>query len=272
MVGRLTRLSALNRWIAPLRLGTFLGIWVLVWLPLGLPLLGIIDDPNDRSIILLGLAYGEFLILLWAWGRWVGQRSSPLGHYGLIPCRNLLTRLSWGWLLGTGAVFGIYLLQTPWGWVSWHLPQADFLRITLEGFGVALGVGLAEESLFRGWMFTELRQDYGQRSALGFSSGLFAALHFIKPWPEIWRTLPQFPGLVLLALILGTVRTENLGACIGIHGGLVWGYYLLKVGHLVSLNDRVSPWITGVDGNPLAGLVGLAILALWWGISRQAKP
>ena len=57
----------------------------------------------------------------------------------------------------------------------------------------------------------------------------------------------------------------------GVHGGLVWGYYIVNVGELVTYSNKVSPWITGVDGNPLAGVTGLvflAILAVWTGKKR----
>jgi LPXTG-motif cell wall-anchored protein len=52
----------------------------------------------------------------------------------------------------------------------------------------------------------------------------------------------------------------------GLHAGLVWGYYILNVGQLVQYSNQVSPWITGVDRNPIAGVMGLLFLgtlAFW---------
>jgi hypothetical protein len=52
----------------------------------------------------------------------------------------------------------------------------------------------------------------------------------------------------------------------GLHGGLVWGYYILNVGELVKYSDTVPTWITGIDRNPLAGVMGilfLILLVLW---------
>jgi hypothetical protein len=57
----------------------------------------------------------------------------------------------------------------------------------------------------------------------------------------------------------------------GLHGGLVWGYYILNVGELVKYSDIVPTWITGIDHNPLAGIMGiffLSILVLW---NKRAK-
>jgi LPXTG-motif cell wall-anchored protein len=83
------------------------------------------------------------------------------------------------------------------------------------------------------------------------------------------RTLPTFPALVLLGLTLVWAKRSSggrLGLSIGLHAGLVWAYYILNVGQLVQYSNNVSPWITGVDNNPIAGLMGLlflSVLAVW---------
>ena len=52
-----------------------------------------------------------------------------------------------------------------------------------------------------------------------------------------------------------------MGICIGLHGGLVWGYYIINVGEMVRYNDRVPVWVTGIDNNPIAGVMGLIFLS-----------
>jgi hypothetical protein len=52
----------------------------------------------------------------------------------------------------------------------------------------------------------------------------------------------------------------TLGYAAGLHGGLVWAYYQVDVNNLVLATDAVPPWITGIGGNPLAGLLGLGLL------------
>jgi hypothetical protein len=101
------------------------------------------------------------------------------------------------------------------------------------------------------------------------SAGVFAIAHFLKPLGEMIRTLPVFPGLVLLAATLiwaKRSRYGRLGKSIGLHGGLVWGYYIFNVGGLIEYHDGVSPWITGVDGNPLGGLCGIILLFVLAGL------
>ena len=57
-----------------------------------------------------------------------------------------------------------------------------------------------------------------------------------------------------------------MGLPIGIHAGLVWGYYIVNVDGLVKYYDEVAEWLVGIDGNPLTGVMGLLFLgamALW---------
>jgi hypothetical protein len=57
-----------------------------------------------------------------------------------------------------------------------------------------------------------------------------------------------------------------LGLSIGFHGGLVGSYYIINVGNLVQYSGQVSDWITGVNRNPLAGVMGMIFLgaiAFW---------
>ncbi len=260
----------------PLRLGAFLLTLALLWLPFALPLYLVLrDDPNATTIAVMGALFLGFLGLLRVWGRRVYRRSRPYAAYGLTasPANGCeaLVGLAWGIALP----FALFAVLSALGWLRWQSPEVNLVRIAAEGSLTGLGVGFAEELVFRGWLLDELEQDYRPATALWTNALLFAVLHFIKPLPEIWRTLPQFPGLVLLALSLiwgKRARGDRLGLPIGLHAGLIWGYYIINVGGLVVSTQRVSPWLTGVDGNPLAGGCGLLFLAaLAWGLYRQAR-
>ncbi|MFM7427538.1 MAG: lysostaphin resistance A-like protein, partial [Elainella sp.] len=209
--------------------------------------------------------------------------------YGLVWNRTNGRECLIGLGLGLTSLLLPFVLQGLVGWIGWQSPQAvQFGRVLLEGLGVGLGVGLAEELVFRGWILDELERDYGPSVALGASSLLFAVLHFLRPLPEVIRSFPQFPGLVLLGLILVWMKRSTrsqrrtsvslitqpgrLGLPIGFHAGLVWGYYLIQVGKLTAPTGRVPAWVTGIDGNPLAGAMGLVLLcglAVYW--RRRAR-
>ncbi|MGH2413363.1 MAG: CPBP family intramembrane glutamic endopeptidase [Microcystaceae cyanobacterium] len=250
---------------APLRLGLFVVTLLLLWLPIAAPIYGILGTGNTASIIAVLVLYGEFVWLLWLWGRTVHQQPKPLQAHGLVRTRRNRLELLMGLGVGFVSLFCLFIVERWLGWVSWQSPAQFLPRLVLEGLAVALGVGFAEELLFRGWLVDELQRNSRPQVALWGSSTIYALLHFVKPWSEIWRTLPSFPGLVLLGLTLGWARgihQGRLGLAIGLHSGLVWGYYIVNVGNLVRYLERVPVWITGIERNPLAGVMGVLFLSL----------
>ncbi len=255
-------LSALARYSAPVRLLAFVGLLLVGWLPFVVLAEWLIDDSNLVSILVMVLLFVEFLGLVRIWGWHVHQSSHPLRSYGLGGSRrNGLELLQW-LSLGLISLLGLFALEGIWGWLSWQA-SPHLVQTALEGLGVALGVAFGEELVFRGWLLDELQRDYTPVRSLWISSLVFAILHFIRPLPEILATSPQFLGLVLLGLILVWAKRSHqgrLGAPIGLHAGLVWGYYIIDVGDLVEYSNRVPEWVTGVNQNPLAGVAGLLFL------------
>nr|WP_254011808.1 CPBP family glutamic-type intramembrane protease [Limnofasciculus baicalensis] len=227
------------------------------------------NDSNLVTILTMGLLFGFFLLSVQFWGRNVYREPRLLKRYGFHGTRQNSLNLLKGLIIGLLFVLGLFALEGGLGLLEFQTPSQELPRIILEGFASGLGVGLAEELVFRGWLLDELERDYRPKVSLLADAVIFAVLHFIKPLSEMLRTLPQFPGLVLLGLTLvwGKRSHKNsLGISIGLHGGLVWGYYIINVGKLVQYSDQVSPWITGVDSNPIAGFMGLlllGILAFW---------
>ncbi|NJS11092.1 MAG: CPBP family intramembrane metalloprotease [Microcoleus sp. CSU_2_2] len=244
------------------RVPIFLLILLSIWLPLAAPIYLLVKDSNLATILTMGLLFTEFLFLIRVWGKKVYGESQVLKSYGLINTRQNGLEFSIGLAIGTLLTFSLFVVQGLLGFVSWQ--NSDNLpRIIAEGLLSALGVGFFEELVFRGWLLDELQRDYNDRISLWANSLLFALSHFIKPVAVMLRTWPQFPGLLLLALILvwgKRSRQNRLGLSIGFHAGLVWGYYIINVGELVRYSDSVPDWITGVNGNPLAGAIGLLFL------------
>ncbi len=220
----------------------------------------------------MGLMFLELLCLWQLWGKYVYGETNIFTKYGLVTTTANLREFANGLAIGFCFCLSLFFLEAVCGWIKVVSPSLNLLKVTLEGFFSALGIAVAEELLFRGWLCDELRRDYPTRIAIGANALLFAVLHFIKPINEIIRTLVTFPALVILgiALVKAKLRCKNrLGISIGIHAGLVWGYYIVNVGQLVIYSDRVPAWITGIDRNPIAGITGLIFLTiLTLGISR----
>ncbi|MDB9313105.1 type II CAAX endopeptidase family protein [Spirulina sp. CS-785/01] len=253
---------------APLRLGIFVGILLIIWLPFALPLYLLLEDDNLTSILTLTILYLEFLTLAYFWGKRVHTTPHPFEQYGWQWQRKMGIEWVNGLAIGFCQILLLFVLMALLGWAQ-VTPPPSLLPIIAQGLLSALGIGLAEELLFRGWFLSELEKDYSPTVALWSNALIFAILHFIKPLSEIIRTFPQFPGLVLLGLILVWAKRRHqnrLGFSIGLHTGLVWGYYIISVGELVEYTQQVPPWVTGIDLNPLAGVMGLLGLGglAWW--------
>lgn len=278
-IARLTKwASHQNAWV---RIFTFLLVLAIGWLPLAATVYlpsGWFYDSDTAEIVVLALLYIGFVCLLPWWGRQVHQWAAPFQRCGLIFQRQTGRDVAITLIIGVLGVFSLFGIETLLGWAAPSSPSPRILRFVIEGLIMALAVGLAEELLFRGWVLAELEQSYRAVPAMLMNAVFFAGTHFIKPWSEIVRTLPQFFGLVVLAIALvwarrsptgtrtGTEKITRLGYPIGLHAGLIWGYYIVNVGGLSEYTGRAPEWVTGIDSNPLAGLLGLILLGL---IARQ---
>jgi membrane protease YdiL (CAAX protease family) len=259
---------------APVRLLLFVASLLVLWSPIAISLYILAGDRNWVSIVTLIVLYIEFIALVCYWGKQIYQQPQLLQQYGLEWSQRNLREVIQGMSLGVCSLFALFGIQARLGWLVWDTARIiqsiqTTPQLILEGLAVALGIGFAEELLFRGWLLDELQRDYSLQKTVWISSIVFAILHFIKPLAEIYRTILQFPGLVLLALALAwgklstpTSTTPNgrLGLPIGFHGGLVWAYYLINVGQWIQVSGQVPTWVTGIDNNPLAGIMGLLFL------------
>jgi len=131
-------------------------------------------------------------------------------------------------------------------------------------------VGFAEELLFlRGWLMGELSLLLGRQRALWLQAAVFSLVHTRFNLPPL-QLLGLLAGLLLLGLALGLQRRADGGllwGAIGLHGGLVGGWFALQAGWLDVL-PGAPLWIVGPGGaspNPIGGLVGwLGLGGLLW--------
>jgi uncharacterized protein len=267
-------LSQIKNYPAPGRMFSFLLVLILLWSP-GLALIYLVmgntqnlEDPGTKnllSILTMGLLAIEFIALLPWWGRKVYQHPNLYTRYGLVFTRQNGLLLLKGLAIGSGFAFALFITQGLFGWLTWQSPRLPLLQLILEGSATALGTSLAEELFFRGWMLDELDRDYSPKIASMLDASLYAALHFLKPISVILASLPEFPGLCLLGTVVIIAKRQNrnlLGMSIGLHAGMVWVYYIVNVGNMVKYSGRVSDWITGINGNPISGLLGLIFLGV----------
>ncbi len=271
-------LALLEQRPAPIRIICFILSLLAVWLPVAVPIYLLIPDSNLVTILTMGMLAIAFFIFLPFWGKLVHHESKIYQHVGLEFTRKNGVELLRGLAIGLISIQLLFLIQGSLGWLEWQQPSESVIRFILEAIPTALLTALAEELFFRGWIYEELERDYKPSVVLWATSLIFAISHFLKPISEVIRTSPQFFGLLLLALTCIWAKRccrGRLGLSIGIHAGLIWGWYVVNVGKLIEYTGKVPVWVTGVNDNPLAGLIGLSFLlflSFWMRGKGIGKP
>lgn len=134
-------------------------------------------------------------------------------------------------------------------------------------FALVLVAPLTEELLFRGWLLQDLKDQYGRRKALLWSSLLFGLVH-LELSAILYATLG---GLVLGAVAL---RTKSTLASIAMHAGvnalpLLLPASLLRIEGFNTLSQRVehvSVWLLLLSAGAL-----VALLAILWRATEEAS-
>lgn len=260
-------------------------LYLLGWLAVQpLVLTRLLASWRPDQVALLGTLI-SFLLLLASLPRrlrWICGERRPWRSLGVAAAPAAIARALLRGLLKAvlllGLVAAVLLLRGEAHWQG-QLQTATVLNALL----LLLGLGFAEELVFRGWLWRELSLLFGggaageQRALLG-QALLFALVH---PWYQAGGpgALGLLGGLTLLGLVLALQRRADGGllwGAVGLHGGLVGGWLLLSQG-LLRLEPLAPAWLVGPGGsqpNPVGGLVGwfgLAVLLLvrrrWWRVS-----
>jgi MYXO-CTERM domain-containing protein len=264
-----------NAACGPRPLGTLLYLpllygvgWLLVR-PVGMVLPALRPDQLDLLGVLT--AFALFLLTLprrlrRAWGE-----PHPWQRLGLATDPGNGLRALW-----RGALKALLLLALVVGalLISGQARWSGVLTAAAMANAVALlGVGFAEELIFRGWLWGELELLIGAPRALVGQAVIFGLIH---PWYRApgAEAIGLLGGLILLGLALALQRRADggsLGGAVGLHGGLVAGWFALLAG-LIELSPATPAWLVGPGGaspNPIGGVLGwLGLGALLW-VRRQ---
>ncbi len=285
-------------WLAYLLMGV-IGLSVLTaplikgaveWLQLAFPLSTLFDfDPAGGSYD-FGRIYRRLLLLLTLLLGVLGRK-----WLGPISVKGIGTGSRPGRQFGSGFVLGcfslalfltIFLLMgerslapaVPAGW-SWRVGRA---------LVSALVVGVAEETIFRGYLLGGFLRDGSRLGAVMWSSALFSAVHFLRAPVRVTPGLnlgvglqalgahlrplgrPEvffpFVGLLLLGMLLAYAYlwAGSLPFAIGLHAGWV---FLVMTASLLLREPTGIEWLYGEQG-VLARVTGWTLLLLMFPVLR----
>ena len=149
-------------------------------------------------------------------------------------------------------------------WVNWLGELSP--QILLNSLLLIIGIGFAEEIVFRGWLLEELKNQYGLKKAFIFQAIVFSIVHIGFDMP-FWQMVSILFGLFLLGILLSLTRIKDdnsLWGCAGLHGGLVGMWFLMNNG-LIEISKDAPIWLVGpgnINTNPLGGLYGISLLLI----------
>ena len=239
-------------------------LYLLGWL-LASPLLAIGVEKAQISLIGTVFTFILFIISMPKWFeiRWGLQNTWII--LGINKVEKEGNRLSY---FLKGLLYSIILLSlilipiisNEWG--NW-LGMFSY-KVLLNGLLLIIGIGFAEELVFRGWLLEELKIQYGFKKAIILQALIFSIAHVGFNLP-FWQMLSILLGLFLLGILLSLLRIKDnnsLWGCAGFHGGLVGIWFLTNNG-LFDISKEAPGWLVGygiANTNPLGGFYGISLL------------
>ena len=154
----------------------------------------------------------------------------------------------------------IPIISNQWGnWLGTFSVDILFNSLLL-----IIGVGFAEELVFRGWLLEELKNQYGYKKSFISQALVYSIVHIGFDMP-FWQMISILFGLFLLGIVLSVIKIKDnnsLWGCVGLHGGLVGSWFLINNG-LIEISKDAPIWIVGpgnINTNPLGGIYGITLL------------
>ncbi|WP_245152795.1 CPBP family intramembrane glutamic endopeptidase [Prochlorococcus marinus] len=224
---------------------------------------------KEEQLSLIGtiIAFLLFIFLLsnWFYIRWNIKSAWVL--IGITKHKFLknFVNFSQGILFALVLIILILFPLLQKNYISW---TGEFSPIILlNSIALGLGVGFAEEIIFRGWLLEELKFEYSIKISIALQAIVFSFVHNIST--EIfWNIIGLRLGFILLGIFLSFVRIRDKGSlwnCIGIHGGLVGIWFFINNG-LIEFKENTPSFLAGPFTqnipNPIGSFTAILILLL----------
>ena len=231
------------------------------------PLLLFNFEEENLSLIGTIITFLLFIFLIPYWFYIKRNESSAWLFLGITKDKFLknIVNFSKGILFALVLIILILVPLFQKNYISWIGEFSPI--ILLNSILLGLGVGFAEEIIFRGWLLEELKCEYGTKISIALQAIVFSFVHNLSN--EIfWDMVGLRIGFILLGIFLSLVRIRAQGSlwnCIGIHGGLVGIWFFINNG-LIEFKEYTPSFLVGPFTqnipNPVGSFSAILILLL----------
>ncbi len=206
------------------------------------------------------------------------------------PLTELFGTFNWRWLkeLCLGGLIGSTLMLVPalilgmFGWVHWQWNPEGF-SILLPSLLFFAGVAIAEELLFRGFVFQRLIAGLGQWPAQLIIAAYFLLTHLNNPGMAGSVKAMASINIFLASILFGLafIKTKSLAMPLGLHWMANWvqggalGFGVSgteQSGLLIPVFGDVPVWLTGGQFGLEASAPGLICLVAALILLYKWKP
>ena len=225
---------------------------------------------DKENLSLIGTIF-TFFIYVFSLPKWFKLRWGVKNTWTLLGINKIDKNINLFIFFFRGFLLSIVLISlilipiigTKWGnWIGTISPNTF-----INGIYLILGVGFAEELIFRGWLLEELKKQFGLKKAIFGQALIFSIVHIGFDLPFL-QMLCILTGLFLLGILLSLIRLKDknsLWGCIGLHGGLVGLWFITNNG-LLAISKNSPKWLVGpgtINTNPLGGIFGISLIAIF---------
>jgi hypothetical protein len=225
---------------------------------------------DKENLSLIGTIF-TFLIYVFSLPKWFKLRWGVKNTWTLLGINKIDKNINLFIFFFRGFLLSIVLISlilipiigTKWGYWIGTISTDTFINAIY----LILGVGFAEELIFRGWLLEELKNQFGLKKAIFGQALIFSIVHIGFDLPFL-QMLSILTGLFLLGILLSLVRLKDknsLWGCIGLHGGLVGLWFITNNG-LLEISKNSPKWLVGpgtINTNPLGGIFGISLIAIF---------
>lgn len=249
-------------------------LYILGWI-LAKSLL-ILSNKIDQSDISLIGTLVTFILFLFIMPDWIRVRWKNYKPFESLGFTNNLTYNIFFFIRGLLISFLlIIIVLLPFFFGGWILGVSTIkLEPLMNAIFLGIGVGFAEEVVFRGWLLGEMNFLIGNRLGIFIQAAIFSLCH-MRLSMDLKASFILLFSLFLLGLLLGIRRKLDSGSLYGsiaLHGGLVGGWFLIDHG-LINISSQTPYWIKGpgeLSPNPIGSIAAILVMSLILFYQRKA--